>query len=107
MDPDYSKLEKMKRMLLADIRNATGTTRLIQNCKDNEDWSYAKTAAYLRKNCILIDRANTKKAPTRLMHGLDPYIPTMSMEDTVKVFTTMVEEIGLEATYRVFNARTF
>src|SRR5688500_17543492 len=107
MDPDYSKPEKMKRMLLANIRNATGITHLIQNCKDDEDWSYAKTAAYLRKNCILIDRANTKKAPTRLMHFMDPNIPVMGLEDTAKIFTTMVEESGLEATYRVFNARTF
>src|SRR5688572_29669633 len=97
----------MKRMLLANTRNATGITHLIQNCKDNEDWSYAKTAAYLRKNCILIDRFNTKKAPTRLMHVQDSNISTMRMEDTAKVFTTMVEESGFEAAYRVFYARTF
>ena len=107
MDPDYTSPVKMKRMLLANIRNATGITHLIQTCKDNKDWSYTHTAAYLRRNYILIDRANQKKAPTRLMHVTDPSIPQMTMEDVAKVFSTMVEESGIEATYRVFNARTF
>lgn len=41
------------------------------------------------------------------MHVSDPSIPQMTMEDAAKIFTTMVEESGIEATYRVFNARIF
>lgn len=60
---DYSDFRK-KRMLLANIRQASGVSHLIQKCRDDDNMTYSQCAAYLRKNAILIDHANIVKPPT-------------------------------------------
>ena len=107
LDPDWTTPAKMKRMLLVNIRSATAFSHLIQTCKDNDGMTYPETAAYLRKNCMLIDKNNEQRAPTRLLHVRDPSIQEMSMEKAAETFTTMAEESGIETTFRMFNARTF
>ena len=57
---DYSDI-KLKRMLLSHIKTASGIKHLIQKCRDDEDMTYAQTAAFLRKNVILIDHSNALK----------------------------------------------
>ena len=42
---DYSDF-RMKRMLLSNIGKAAGVSHLVQKCRDDEDMSYSKCAAY-------------------------------------------------------------
>ena len=76
--------------------------------------SCSASAAYLRKNAILIDYASQNKAPTCLMHvdngesrgvDMDAKQEEMTLDRAARIFTTMAEEEGLEFTYKVFNTR--
>src|SRR6476661_9998654 len=62
---DYSDSRK-KRMLLTNVRSATGMMYLIQKCRDNEYMSYDQSAAYLRSSSMLIDHHTKKQTPTKL-----------------------------------------
>ena len=66
--PDQYGDELLKRMLLTNIRPASRVDHLIQHCVDHVYLNYNASAAYLRKNAILIDYRNQYKAPSRLMH---------------------------------------
>ena len=104
---DYSAFKK-KRMLLANIRDVAGVTHLIQKCRDEESMTYDQCAAYLRRNAILIDKANMERKPSRLMYVEDSnQAPEKSVDDVMTLFQTMAEEGGLLSTYRMFNTRTF
>ena len=56
-----------KRLLLTNIRDAEGVAHFIQTCRDNLSLSYDATAAYLRKNAIIMDHANRTKPARKLM----------------------------------------
>ena len=70
--------------------------------------SYNRTAAYLRQNALLINRANSLKPQTRLMTMThDEHIEEETLEDVSEMFMEMSYEGGLEHTYRMFNTKTF
>src|SRR5687768_6426191 len=94
-----------KKLLLTNVRSASGIAHLIQKCRDNEYMSFNASAAYLRQNAILIDYASTSKPPTRLMHVDQEEQKGMTLESAAKRFHTMAEQDGLEFTYKVLNTR--
>ena len=94
-------------MLLSNIKTASGITHLIQKCRDDEDMTYAQTAAYLRKNAILLDHSNALKPSPRLMHVSNDEEHSKNLEEVSKLFHTIALESGIEPAYRMFNARSF
>ena len=107
---DYTDARK-KRLLLTNIRDAEGVAHLIQKCRDDNGMSYDATAAYLRKNAILVDHANRIK-PTRKVMTVGNTAETsdhttMDIDKVSSLFHSMAVEGGLETTYKMFNMRSF
>ena len=105
---DYSDSRK-KRILLTNVRSATGMLYLIQKCKDNEYMSYDQSAAYLRSNSMVVDAQTKKQTPTKLMHTVKPSEDEEAnghtLETVAKLFHTMALESNIEHTYHMFNAK--
>ena len=90
INPDEYLNTRKKRLLLANMKTASGVAHLIQKCRDNPNMTYKDTARYLRSNSILIDNQNSIKPPTRLMkvQNTSPMDekPLKNAEQVVKLF---------------------
>ena len=111
--PDEYSDDRKKRLLLANVQQASGVAHLIQTCRDSTFKTFEMSAAYLRQNSILIDHANAVKPPARLMHveDISPLEPPSNIPKTLeqvsKIFHSFAQESGLQHTFRMFQARSF
>ena len=97
---DYTEARK-KRLLLTNIREAEGVAHLIQKCRDDPKMGYEATAAYLRKNAVLVDYANQSKPPRKLMTSTKEATPSndedwMNVDKVSSLFHSMASEGGLK-----------
>ena len=68
LTPEDCTDKKKKRALLQNIQQVQGIAHLLQSCRDQKDWSYDDSVNNLRQNAVKLERTNTARTPTQLMH---------------------------------------